>query len=170
VIASKHLQLKLNYITGENYRFTDPRKFQNTCEIVTSYSVRNITKSTPSMHATSRIAHNPELVLNIKAISQMENVQCRRIKISAWVRITFSKTRKIIGHKSHPKFFQKGWTDSRDSYIVKGNRYQIRSMVVPIAQYYIQIQCNLPDNLDERKEWGVISENLALSAETPCSS
>lgn len=29
---------------------------------------------------------------------------------------------------------------------------------------------NLPVSRDERKEWGAISENLALAAGTPCSS
>lgn len=136
----------------ENDKFTNPEEYRIS---VTSNSVRNVTKSTPSMHATTRVAHNPELVWNIESISQMEHVQCRRIEISAWVRITFTETRKIIGHKSCPKFFQKGCTDSRDPCMGKNNvdqiiqcwKYQYCSENDATLRY-----STLPASLDERKE------------------
>jgi hypothetical protein len=88
----------------QNYERNTPESVAKHPGPGTCHSVRNVPKSTPSMHATPRIAYNPELVHNPEGIGQMKHVQCRRIEISAWMRITFTKTRKIIGHKSCPKF------------------------------------------------------------------
>lgn len=123
------------------------------------------------MHRCTWIAQHPELATDTYGISQVQDIVCRRIKVSARMRITLSKTGKIICHQANTIIFQHWCFYSRNTFFIRiwcqkllaveknlFNTNPNRSNIIYIL---------LPVSLEKSNGCGIMMVCLALSAVTP---